>query len=145
MSDLIVSNHGCMERVSWNGHSKTGKKATGIDCFAEDVWHEWQHKEDFEEWWGGRFKYVLLKNNVPGYDDEDDDNVPAKIEAMLAGCSDQSPTSCAWRPYNNLPDVEVQSYWKGWQWKIGSVGKEDWSRCGKQWKDASVCPGGKTL
>lgn len=36
-------------------------------------------------------------------------------------------------------DREIDAYHVGWKWPVGKADREDWSRCGKQWTDASVC------
>ena len=36
-------------------------------------------------------------------------------------------------------DREIDAYDVGWKWPVGKADREDWSRCGKQGADASVC------
>ena len=87
--------------------------------------------------------------------DSDGDLVPDYIENGLAGCDPNKGISCPKIPTQVVIkaeaagkeelDVDMNSYRISWkQWTIGDADKEDWSWCGKQWKDASVCPGGKT-
>ena len=81
--------------------------------------------------------------------DSDGDLVPNYIEKALAGCDPGNPFSCAGVPAHVMMyaqsighkiDVDMNTYRISWKkWKIGSADEEDWSRCGKQWKDRSVC------
>ena len=77
--------------------------------------------------------------------DFDGDLVPDKVENELTGkdCSKWDPTSCDGRPKDSLFDNEMNAYWIGWEWPVGFADSEDWSWCGKQWNDVSVCPGNK--
>lgn len=124
-------------------HVRSGRDAAeGIDCFAELVRHELQHRQDFIEWWGSpkgphaitRAEWLLRDNDV--------DLVPNAVEATEAGCKSGLPTadnkhSCDARPTPNLPDAEIRAYYVGWSWPLGSINAQDWS-CGgvspKQWK-----------
>lgn len=43
--------------------------------------------------------------------------------------------TCQRRPFQDVTDAEINAYYQGWTWPIGSVDGEDWS-CGelsKQW------------
>ncbi|MDQ7010256.1 MAG: ankyrin repeat domain-containing protein [Mariprofundaceae bacterium] len=81
--------------------------------------------------------------------DSDGDLVPDYIEKALAGCDPHNAFSCPGVPANVMArarsighkiDVDMNTYRISWKkWKIGSADKEDWSRCGKQWKDRSTC------
>ena len=86
--------------------------------------------------------------------DSDEDLVPNYIENNIAGCDAHNPISCPGIPPQVIAkgkqigkralDVEMDSYRISWkQWPLHHDDKEDWSWCGKQWKDPSVCPGQK--
>ena len=47
--------------------------------------------------------------------------------------------SCAQRPFKGSIDSEIFAYYVGWKWPVGKADREDWSRCGKQWRNASAC------
>lgn len=159
LADLVYDSDHCTNR----GMGAPGGgpvDATGIDCFAEAIRHEWHHKQEYDMWWKGK------NVNLAVYD-KDNDGVPAHIERGLRGCRDDEIStadfvardlgvesakqkirnswySCAQRPFNNATDKEVFAYHDGWRWVLTTANHEDWSRCGKQWSDATVCPGGKT-
>lgn len=108
----------------------TGVAATGVDCFAETLAHEWHHRVEYRQWWSG------------GYDrasDLDGDRVPNGVEAQEPGCSRVNPLSCDGRPFPDATDRELSAYWVGWAWPLGSANAEDWTCLGKQWRGA-VCP-----
>ncbi len=123
-------------------HDPSGRAiAEGIDCFAELVAHELQHRADFVAWWGtpkgphGVTKLEWLAR------DFDLDLVPNAVEATMPGCRTGAPTrenkySCDARPMAGVPDAEVNAYYTGWAWPLGRVNHQDWS-CGgaapKQW------------
>lgn len=86
--------------------------------------------------------------------DKDTDLVPNKVEKSLQrrgfGCDYDSRYSCTRRPYPNVIDVEMNAYWVGWEWVVGSADDEDWSvdgrlgskphKCGqKKWRQPK-CP-----
>lgn len=92
-------------------------------------------------------------NTMTGVD-SDGDLVPDYIEKALAGCDPESGISCPGIPpqvkrralavNKKQLDVDMNSYRVSWkQWTIGDADSQDWSWCGKQWKDASICPGGR--
>ena len=121
-----------------------GKESKGIDCFAETARHETQHQKERWEWWGTTNPQVLSffeRHKL----DFDGDLVPDDVEKELArkNCSKWDPTSCDGRPRDSLLDIEMNAYWIGWEWPVGSADSEDWSWCGRQWSDVSVCPGNK--
>jgi len=117
-----------------------GAESQGIDCFAELVRHETQHKTDRHAWWGA------TNPQLPGTEgDFDGDLVPDHIEKDLAesrACNWMIRWSCSGRPEGTI-DLEMDAYATGWSWIRGAASAQDWSWCGKQWKDASVCPGGR--
>ena len=134
----------------------------GIDCFAEMVRHETQHKRERHEWWGAldpkaarvgaeaacAGTLLSLCDAWQAYKRDHDwdlDLVPNTVEQNLAssrGCDWQDRASCSGRP-GGMIDLEMDAYNVGWGWIPGGANTEDWSRCGKQWADASVCPGGR--
>lgn len=139
-----------------------GEAMKGIDCVAELVRHETQHQVERREWWGSTDPkaaragaeatcgiamgiceaFQEYKNQM----DYDLDLVPNWIEQQLAdsrGCDWQDRKSCTGRPPGKI-DLELNAYSVGWGWIKGGADREDWSWCGKQWVDASVCPGKKT-
>lgn len=152
LSDQVFTLASCTDRVLWGtgdpgGAARRGvdvRPATGIDCFAEVIMHEWQHRVEYYNWRG---------------EDLDEDGVPHDVEAVTRGCVDddlnivdlmgktadweRSWYSCARRPFNDVTDREIDAYYAGWKWPIDKAKHEDWSWCGKQWKDASLCPDGK--
>jgi hypothetical protein len=119
-----------------------GKESLGIDCYAELLRHESWHQKERWEWWGNTNPLAL------GFIDRremdlDGDLVPDKIEENLSArkCSKWDAYSCQGRPKDSLLDVEMDAYQKGWEWRVGSANKEDWSSCkhGKQWKKGKAC------
>jgi len=151
LSDLVPTFERCTDRMLWGRDNPTRaaqrgivlRPATGIDCFAEVVMHEWQHRVEYYQW--------------AGKEDRDDDGVPREVEEVTVGCRDddlgvgdlafstdrreKSWYSCAQRPFKDVTDREINGYYAGWKWPVGKADGEDWSRCGKQWDDASVCAG----
>lgn len=140
---------GCRHEVDRDIHQPTGRQATGIDCFAETIRHEMQHRADAISWWGspqGPWAVNLAEWFLKDYDH---DIVPNDTETALPGCmpgtllSSPSPTAskytwytCDARPFNDATDAEINAYWEGWTWPIGSIDRGDWS-CGKnakQWQ-----------
>ena len=149
ISDAVFTGP-CMRRVA--GAPDAGKQSTGIDCFAEIVRHENVHRREYQSWWGphGVRLPECEYDDIPGslYRklaglDSDRDLVPDDVERRLAarGCDAHNSHSCLGRPDPRLLDVEMNAYIEAWrQWRIGTSDKEDWSKCGKQWHDRSVCP-----
>jgi len=139
-----------------------GGEMQGIDCFAELVRHEYQHLLERHEWWGATdpkaarsaardacggtlLAYCQAWQDYLANMDYDGDLVPNWVEQRLAGtrrCDWEDRESCLGRPPGRI-DLEMNSYNEGWSWMKGEADKEDWSRCGKQWIDARVCPGKK--
>ena len=110
----------------------TGAGNDGIDCVAETVRHEAQHRVDWAAWWPHGY---LLPSDV------DTDGVPSDVEAQHPGCSRVNKMSCDERPFVDVGDREINAYWVGWQWQSGSIDAHDWA-CGakgKQWKDGFGC------
>ena len=149
VSDAVFTGP-CTRRVA--GAPDAGKQARGIDCFAEVVRHENVHRREYQSWWGphGVRLPECEYDDIPGslYRkfaglDSDRDLVPDDVERRLGarGCDPHNGYSCQGRPDPKLLDVEMNAYTEAWrQWRIGSSDKEDWSKCGKQWHDRSVCP-----
>jgi len=108
--------------------------AEGIDCFAEVLRHENQHRIEFIDWWGYKFtSYAKVLDN-------DFDLVPNDWEeAHGDGCSPYFAFSCNSRPKHlgDIPDVEWNAYNVGWTWGINSANNEDWSAPGKQWPEGN--------
>ncbi|MFC1791346.1 ankyrin repeat domain-containing protein, partial [Gemmatimonadota bacterium] len=135
LTDITYSKS-CAPRTSDFG----GGSSKGIDCFAELVRHENQHKVDRHAWWGAR-----NPETAPWADDWDQDLVPNEVEERLSetrGCNAMWRESCSGVPAGSI-DVEMDAYATGWGWIRGGANDQDWSWCGKQWKDPSVCQGSK--
>lgn len=139
LTDQIM-NTSCAPRAKALG----GKQSRGIDCFAETARHETQHQTERWEWWGATDPEALsfIERRKLDYDG---DLVPNVVEENLTrkNCSKWFVASCDGRPKESLWDIEMNAYWIGWEWPVGSADSEDWSWCGKQWKDWSVCPDNK--
>jgi hypothetical protein len=79
------------------------------------------------------------------------DQVPNAIEDHEPGCQYGSFVSitpaggrqtwftCSNRPFPDATDTEINAYWMGWTWPIGTVDSVDWScgPLGKQWHGRS--------
>jgi hypothetical protein len=63
------------------------------------------------------------------FSDPDLDQVPNWVELAEPGCSPVSSHSCTARPFAEVGDAEMNAYWTGWTWALGSANSEDWS-CG---------------
>lgn len=163
ISSLVFGPSSCRDEVTPGTDAKTGRHAQGIDCFAETVRHELQHRTDAIDWWGSPAGPYGV--SLPDWflNDWDHDLVPNEVETLLAGCKPGTKIdlavdvlklltlaekndliergkrtwfTCAQRPFQDATDAEINAYWKGWTWPIGSVDADDWS-CGdlsKQWK-----------
>lgn len=148
VSRLIHEEHGCRDEVDRSTHAPTGRHAEGIDCFAETVRHEWQHRQDAIAWWespAGQYSLPLVEWLAR---DWDHDMVPNTVESAEPGCKSGAFVSvtasggqetwftCTNRPFADATDAEINAYWSGWTWPIGSVNKVDWScgPLGKQWR-----------
>lgn len=110
----------------------SGAGNDGIDCVAETVRHEAQHRADWAAWWPNG-------HSIPA--DPDLDYVPSTVELTRPGCSPVSRTSCDERPFVDVRDREITGYWAGWRWQTGSLDAQDWA-CGpkgKQWKGGYGC------
>jgi hypothetical protein len=142
LSDWIIKADGCQGQVERTGpypRPRTSREiAIGIDCLAEDIRHEMQHRVEAIKWWGsprGTEAWTLVAWLAL---DKDGDGVPDDVERNLPGCRTIGPGakySCADRPFENVTDAEITAYWVGWSWPLGSVNRSDWS-CGpgsKQW------------
>lgn len=134
VSGRLVQPDACRAAVDDTpDHRPTGRDAAeGIDCFAETLRHELQHRTDAIEWWGSpRGPYGRIDSGLVSLD-LDGDNVPGTVELPL-GCNPLSKYSCA--PFANATDTEIRAYYVGWKWPLGNANAEDWS-CGelsKQW------------
>jgi hypothetical protein len=147
---------GCRGRAASRTRTP-GPGNTGIDCFAETLRHEWQHRVDYQSWWPNGYPDVSASSAwdlIPTLasalaNDADGDKVPSSVEATLAGCRDAFSTneaerarnirSCQGRPFDDVLDLEVYAYYTGWKWQRGKADGEDWSCAGKQWRGKS-CP-----
>ena len=161
MGPLVIDDDGCQLPVSRTPppppappypREPTGRaKATGIDCFAELLRHELQHRTDAIDWWGSPRGYYGVSPAEWLARDWDHDGVPNAIEDLHTGCKYgllPSPIALGWsdtwrtcedRPFEKATDLEIHAYYTGWLWKLGSVNKQDWS-CGdasKQWHGAT--------
>jgi hypothetical protein len=148
LSAVVATDNGCQPRRNRDTHLQTGDHAKGIDCFAEDVRHEMQHRQDAIDWWGDPHGFASV--NVVSWlaRDWDADQVPNVIEDAHPRCDKGSLMpdlstgvrdtwfTCSERPFSRASDAEINAYWTGWSWPLNSVNGEDWS-CGplaKQWK-----------
>lgn len=109
----------------------------GIDNFATTVLHEYQHSEDYNEWWGEHYDdenpdefFDMMIN--PSSVDSDGDRVPNDQEEIL-GLDPDNPFTLRNIYGAPLPDVEVTASRAELQWQIGSADKEDWANPGKQY------------
>jgi hypothetical protein len=128
ISDLVMHGKGCRDEVSWEGHVRTSRPhAQGIDCFSETVTHEMQHYTDALVWWGTPRGH--LSAGLGLFEDGDFDQVPLWVEISEPGCKPYSSHSCDNRPFPEVGDAEMNAYWTGWSWPLGSANREDWS-CG---------------
>ncbi|MGE3276852.1 MAG: hypothetical protein AB7O67_17205 [Vicinamibacterales bacterium] len=139
VGDLIPTPLGCRPAVSAPGAPPVSReRATGLDCFAETLRHEVQHRDDAIEWWGDAAGPASAGMTVM-WQDFDSDQVPNRVESQLPGCSVTSQMSCDARPFDDVTDAEIRAYYTGWTWPLGSLNREDWS-CGplaKQWSGGS--------
>lgn len=122
-----------------------GNESTGIDCYAELLRHETWHKKERWEWWGQMDPSTLPGTARRAYD-MDGDLVPDSVERALEatrGCNVAWKWSCTGRPDDDKIDVEMNAYTEGWRWVPGNADEQDWSWCGRQWADISVCHAGK--
>jgi hypothetical protein len=101
-----------------------GSASHFIDCFAEVLRHETQHKNEWHLWWPVVYSVV---------DDLDADGVPNAVELATPGCNPVLKRSCSGRPDPSLTDIELDAYQVGWAWPVGSDDGEDWAYPGKQW------------
>ncbi len=152
MSDRVFGSS-CVARTGETNGS------TGIDCFAELTRHEGQHRTELRYWWpveksgisfdppgcaivGDILSGSNLLKELIGVD-SDGDFVPDYIENALRssrGCQPDNAKSCTGRPDSlDVGDVEMNAYTEGWKWVRKTADKDDWSRCGKQWKNTSEC------
>jgi hypothetical protein len=119
VSDGVVDG-GCRGRVTRTG-APLGVVAKVFDCLAETLRHEDHHRTEWAEWWGNRTLSLLT--------DTDSDGVPNAVEDGRPGCSVTSSRSCTERPFPDATDREIDAYYVGWTWAIGSGDAEDWA-CG---------------
>jgi hypothetical protein len=129
ISDGVIEG-GCRPRTARAGAS-LGVAAKAFDCFAETLRHENHHRLEWGEWWGSR--------SVNLGTDTDSDGVPDEVEKTRPGCSWTSSRSCTERPFADVTDREIDAYYVGWTWVIGSGNAEDWACGGKQW-EGGPCP-----
>jgi hypothetical protein len=140
-----------------SGTRTPGPGNRGIDCFAETLRHEWQHRVDYKAWWPNGYPDVSASSAwdfIPTLasaltNDADGDKVPASVESTLPGCRDAFTTneaerarnirSCTGRPFDDVLDLEIYAYYTGWKWQRGQANDEDWSCGGKQWR-GKACP-----
>jgi hypothetical protein len=140
---VVAYPHGCVAEQTPDGvHS--GRKSNGIDCFAETVRHEMQHRQDAIDWWGSPKGMYAFSPADSFLRDPDMDHVPSDVEVTFPGCSPVSKRSCPEVPreaQGETTDAELRAYAVGWTWPIGSADRQDWS-CGplaKQWRGGK-CP-----
>lgn len=136
-SDTVYLSDKIIDKVCATRSPETGGgNSKGIDCFAEIIQHENQHKTERWAWWGGTDP-TALSFMARMQQDADKDLVPDEVEEQLAGtrgCKSNDPTSCSSRPDGSLFDIEMDAYNVGWSWQRNAADAEDWS-CGrsKQW------------
>jgi ankyrin repeat protein len=160
LSDMIVDRRcpcrqGKMFRDTSQGDPVCPRTAAaeGIDCFAETIRHEAQHRREAADWWQGTDPVGLRATDEVAYHakDADGDLVPNRIEELHRGCLFLVRKSCSDRPDENLIDNEMFGYTSGWFWPINNpslADNEDWglddrpfaiSNCNNnKWKGA--CP-----
>ena len=129
VSDGVVDG-GCRGRMT-RAKVPLGVAAKVIDCFAETIRHESHHRTEWLKWWGTK--------GLNLFTDSDSDGVPNQVEETQPGCSVVSSRSCTDRPFADNTDREIDAYYVGWTWKIGSADAEDWACQGKQWR-GKTCP-----
>jgi hypothetical protein len=148
LSAEIFTEHGCRAEHARGTRAPTGRQAQGIDCFAETVRHEWQHRQDAIDWWGGPAGPFGVSLAAWFARDWDHDQVPNEVEDREPGCRYGSLPSmtpaggretwftCSSRPFADVTDAEINAYYVGWTWPLGSVNAADWScgPLGKQWR-----------
>lgn len=135
LSDAIYSGR-CFPRSAKFGGGKSG----GIDCMAEILRHENQHKLERWEWWGAANPVAEGFIGRPG--DPDYDLVPTEVETGLAkerDCDPHKPYSCSGRPNGYVKDMEMNAYNVGWGWQRGDAKAEDWACDESQWT-GGACP-----
>jgi len=124
-----------------------GRRIEGIDNYGKTVAHEWEHRRQWLEWWGGHFNThwtsctrqqrddpdhcdAMAQQKEPGVScDCDEDFVPDRLEKGLALDSHAKQT------HPGADDDEYLAVSIGEQWAIGSADTEDWSYPGKQWQE----------
>lgn len=124
-SDITYCDDEVVKLQCWN--RPDGSVSEGIDCFAESLRHENQHRVELKSWWG---QYMRNYSNAR---DPDFDMVPSDVELNTAGCNPVAQKSCRDRPAQELTDIEFNAYKVGWSWpQNGPIVKEDWACPGKQ-------------
>ena len=143
IADRLFDRGACRDEVDRETHVRTARPhAVGIDCFGETVQHEGQHYLDALGWWGTPRGHLSTVVAAGMFSDPDFDQVPWWVELSAVGCSSFSQQSCADRPFADAKDAEINAYWTGWTWPLGSANAEDWS-CGalsKQWTGKKCGP-----
>ncbi|MHB1318765.1 MAG: hypothetical protein ACYCYF_09130, partial [Anaerolineae bacterium] len=105
----------------------TGTSWEGIDVFGAVVRHEWQHLEDFHEWWPGGYGTWDAAGWHPEIKDLDQDLVPDAREAGY-GLSNLVIDTLGLAER----DSEYSAYRAMDTWPTGSANREDWAMPGKQ-------------
>jgi hypothetical protein len=143
---------------SYLGQAIKGFSCEGIDKYAVLVGHEWEHRRQYFEWWGGGKIEPFYdctpaqkadpancdKTVVPGkVCDCDSDGIPDRLESGLGLNSHHTQTkppndmSCGDDPDDDTKKRCNDSHWlaykAGESWAVGSADKEDWSYPGRQW------------
>lgn len=132
-ADRIDLSENLPDKLSMNRPNPDGTMSgvcdKGIDAFAVNMRHENNHRKELVSWWG------LKMVNYTCTEDYDGDLVPNTVENNTPGCDYMDRKSSDSRPYwlwDNVTDIEMNSYNVGWQWKMGDADKEDWGSPGKQ-------------
>ncbi len=154
---------GALVRSRCPARSADEAGSTGIACYAAILRHETTHQREQMYWWPVEKNHLKFEPHACSWGgtnltaaanfyaevDSDLDGVPDYIERALTqtrGCNAMKKMSCSGRPSHlsrAVSDNEMNAYTEGWRWVLTSADEEDWPRCGKQWVDARVCPGGK--
>ncbi len=113
----------------------TGVVAKAIDLFAIAIIHEWQHRENYFNWWAkvranaseeASFQVALFAQDR---DEGKGDHVPDSLELSMS-----PPLDPKKRATHGVPDGELFSIIAEGGWTLGKADKEDWSCGGRQWK-----------
>ncbi len=136
----------------------TGQRTWGIDTYAVVIIHEWTHKRNFDEWWrelitemardpeiwkDGKWDVDRFLAATVGSVDSDQDAIPNHFEPGIPASRGGPLDSTKIDTYGyDTTDDEYLAFKAQEAWPIGFADDEDWSRCGKQWRQKypNDCP-----